>query len=143
MTKSCGLDGIGNNILRSVAPAISFPLARIFNASLVTGKFQTTWNSVVVVPLFKQNGDRCSVSSYRPVSLTLSISKVFERFIHKQLLSYLLKNNLFCDYQFGFLPGRSTLWELVSILHQLHTTLSDSRDTFVREVFLDISKAFN
>ena len=59
VTKSCGLDGIGNNILRSVAPAISFPLARIFNASLVAGKFPTTWKSAVVVPLFKQNGDRC------------------------------------------------------------------------------------
>ena len=52
VTKSCGLDGNANNILRAIAPAISLPLARIFNTSLMVGKFPTAWKSAVVVPLF-------------------------------------------------------------------------------------------
>lgn len=143
IAKSCGLDGIGNYILRATALGIASPLAVLFNSSLSMGKFPTTWKPAVVVPLYKQKGDRSAVSSYRPVSLTLSVSKVFERLVHKQLLTYLLNNNFISDHQYGFLPGRSTLLELASILQRLHTTLADSRDKFVRTIFLDISKAFN
>ena len=50
VTKSCGLDEIGNNILRAIAPAISLPLPSIFNTSLMVGKFTTAWKSAVVVP---------------------------------------------------------------------------------------------
>ena len=76
--------------------------------------------------------------------LTSSLSKVLERLAHRQILTRLLDNDLICKQQFGVLPGRSTLFELATIVvHQMHTTIADSSDCFVRAVLLDISKAFD
>lgn len=143
VAKAPGIDLLDNTVLRATAGNISEPLTAIFNASLRSARFPSAWKSAIVVPVYKGKGDRCAVSSYRPISLTVSTSKIFERIVHKQILSYLLKNNLISENQFGFLPGRSTLLELATILQHLHTTLADSSDRFVRAVFLDISKAFD
>ena len=83
-------------------------------------------------------------SLFAPTSVTDSnCVQGVDRLVHKQLLSYLSENNLVNKHQLSVLSGRSTLFELASNLQQLHTTMSDSRDTFMRAVFLDISKAFN
>ena len=92
-SKSCGLDGIGNALLRATATSIAKPLAMIFNASLQNGQFPSAWKAAVVVPVPKGKGDRCAVSSYRPISLTVSLSKVLERLAHQQILTYLLDND--------------------------------------------------
>ena len=115
----------------------------IFNASLQKGQFPSAWKTSVVVPIPKGKRDRRVVSSYRPISLTSSTSKVLERLAHWQILSYLLKNNLISPRQFGFLPGRSTLLELAIVVHQMQTTIADSSDQYIRGVFLDRSNAFD
>ena len=41
-----------------------------------------------VVPLFK-GGDKNEIINYRPISLLPVISKIFEKLIHKRLISFL------------------------------------------------------
>ena len=52
-----------------------------------------------VIPLYKKL-DSLKKENYRPVSLLPHVSKVFERIIYKQIMSYL--TNLFSDYITGF-----------------------------------------
>jgi hypothetical protein len=54
------------------------PLAIIFNKIIELGIFPHDFKKAVVVPLFK-SGDKCLPENYRPISLTLSISKILEK----------------------------------------------------------------
>ena len=44
--KSCGVDGIGNNILRACAPNLTEPLKMIAQKSLDTGVFPNSWKKI-------------------------------------------------------------------------------------------------
>ena len=79
--------------------------------------------------------------NYRPIALLCSVSKVLESLAKKQLLSFCLPNQVIQDCQFGFLPGRSTTWQFLSILEDW-SSATDQRHT-VHAAFLDIAKAFD
>ena len=68
--KSCGMDEIRNAVLVSAAGRIAETLAKIFNASLLSGRFPSIWKVSVVILIPKGRGDRAAVSSYRLISLT-------------------------------------------------------------------------
>ena len=62
-------------------------------------------------------------SSYRPIALLSSVSKVFERLVYNQLVRNCLDNDLLPDEQFGFLKGRSAEWQLLSLLQEWHSAV--------------------
>jgi hypothetical protein len=47
-------------------------------------------------------------NNYRPISLLLAISKMFEKLLFEQILNFLHDNNLLSPQQFGFRTGSST-----------------------------------
>lgn len=73
---------------------ISKPLAIIFNKVIELGIFPHDFKKAVVVPLFK-SGDKCLSENYRPISLTLSISKILEKCIKARLINFLNKHKFF------------------------------------------------
>ena len=139
--KASGVDGITNRLLKLCAKHIDVPLAHVFNLSLRSGRFPATWKQARVQPVFKQKGDRSSPGSYRPIALLCSVSKVFETLVKDQVLSFCLANRVLPDSQFGFLPGRSTVWQLLSVLDDWHA--ARERGTSVHAAFLDLAKAFD
>ena len=64
-----------------------------------------------------------------------------ERLVHEQLLKFFVDNSLLPDEQYGFLRGRSTEWQLVSLLEDWHAALD--RRQHVHAAFLDAAKAFD
>ena len=114
--KSPGPDLITNKVLKECAGEISLPLVHIFNCSLKTGIFPSSWKSGAVTPVFKCKGSRSDPKSYRPITLLPCLSKIFESFVRDQLQSHCLLNGALPDEQFGFLPKRSTVWQLLSIV---------------------------
>ena len=52
--------------------------------------FQDAFKTSKVTPLYKK-GDKTDLNNYRPISILSTISKVFERVIHKQLYDYFCK----------------------------------------------------
>lgn len=139
--KAPGLDGVSNRLLRECAQEISSPLCTIFNLSLSSGVFPSQWKAAKIIPIFKNKGERSLPSNYRPVALLSSVSKVFEGLIKKQLVEFCLSSNVIPDCQFGFLQGRSTTWQLLSVLNDWHNAL-DTGHT-IHALFLDVSKAFD
>ena len=70
-------------------------------------------------PIFKGGGkDKTEPSSYRPVAVLPAISKVLERIVCNQLVSYLEEHNLLPEQQHGFRKGRSTGTALVNALYK-------------------------
>ena len=83
------------------------------------------------------------MKKYRPISLLPIFGKIFERMIFKDLLNYSHKNELFTKCQSGFLPGDSCVSQLLSIVHDINSSFDYDLTQDVRDVFLDISKAFD
>ena len=132
---------ITNKVQKECAGEISLPLVHIFNCSLETGIFPSSWKSGAVTPVFKCKGSRSDPKSYRPITLLPCLSKIFESFVRDQLQSHCLLNGALPDEQFGFLPKRSTVWQLLSIVDDWENAL-DKGET-VHSCFLDMAKAFD
>jgi len=79
------------------------------------------------------------ISNYRLISLLSVISKVLERIIFNFTINFL--SNSFTTYQFGFLPGCSTLQQLLIFINDLFEAKNNSMGTDT--IYLDFRKAFD
>ena len=71
-------NSIPTTIFKNFQKNISVPLTELI-------KFPAVLEIARVTPTFKK-GDRLDVNNYRPISLTLNISKIIKKLIHKRLL---------------------------------------------------------
>ena len=138
--KSTGPDGVSNRILKEAAFSLSYPLADIFNKSLESGIFPSSWKSACVHPVPKGAGGR-TPDKYRPISILSNLSKVLERIIYKKLFKYCNENNLLKSRNPGFKPKDSAVNRLVELVLNIESSLNDKEEIGI--VFLDISKAFD
>ena len=140
MTKAYGSDGIPPRVLRECASELSPVLSRLFRIILKTNSFPKSWKHSLVQPIPK-SGDRSNPSNYRPISITSSISKVFETILNNHFLKHMERNSLLSDHQYGFRGARST-GDLLSYVTSIWSSaLRDFGESFI--VALDISKAFD
>ena len=68
------------------------------------------------------------------------MSKTFEQLVQRELLSC-FGEKVIPDKQLGFLPGCSTVWQLLSPFDDWYRSLESGHS--VHALFLDMSKAFN
>ena len=138
--KSTGPDGVSNRILKEAAFSLSYPLADIFNKSLESGIFPSSWKSARVHPVPKGAGGQ-TPDKYRPISILSNLSKVLERIVYKKLFKYCTENNLLNSRNSGLKPKDSAVNRLVELVHNIESGLNDKEEIGI--VFLDISKAFD
>ena len=140
VSKAYGSDGIPPRVLRECAYELSPIINRLFRLIIKTKIFPSSWKHSLVQPIPK-SGDRSNPSNYRPISITCTISKVFEMILNKHFLKHLENNSLLSDHQYGFRRARST-GDLLSYVTSIWSSaLRDYGESFV--VALDISKAFD
>ena len=138
--KSTGLDGIGVRFLRDGAMQLAGPLCHIINLSVTSEVVPSLMKDARVTPLFKK-GSRLDCGKYRPVSILNVLSKVLERAVHGQLVSYLTKKGVLSESQSGFRPGYSTDTCLLGLTDFIRGELARGR--LVGLVLLDLQKAFD
>ena len=101
LRKASGYDDISPFILITAAHIIALPLSILLNHCMSFGVFPNQLKKAKVVPVYK-SGPPEELRNYRPISLLLTISKLFVRVILNTLVSFLEKNNLITATQFGF-----------------------------------------
>ena len=139
-SKASGPDGIGSKMLKLAGDSIVPSLTRLFNLSLTSHQYPTPWKKANVTPIFKKD-DPSDVNNYRPISLLSCLSKLFEKIVFKYLFNFLRDNNKISLKQSGFMPGDSTVYQLVHLYHLFCEALDNKKD--IRITFCDISKAFD
>jgi hypothetical protein len=138
--KAYGPDEISPRMLKEGAPALVNILTKLFNLSLTKGIFPTSWKMANVCPIFKK-AEEFFTQNYRPISLLSTIAKVFEKVVFKHLFNFFRANFKISLWQSGFLPGHSTVTQLIEIYDEFCKAVDQGKE--IRVVFLDISKAFD
>ena len=128
-------------VLKNCESELSYVLAELFNKCLKESCFPDCWKVSLVVPLFKNVGERSTAKNYRPGSLLSVVSKVFEKLVNNRIVDHLEKCGLFSDFQYGFRSPRSTPDLLTVVSDRIARVFNRSGAT--RAVALDISKAFD
>ena len=99
--KATGPDDLPPGYLKDIAFEIAPSLAFIINLSLKTGKIPNDLKIGKITPIYK-SGPRSNFDNYRPISVLPIVSKIMEKCVHKQLMSYLEENKLLSTNQYGF-----------------------------------------
>lgn len=107
---------------------------------IILNCIEELWKIAHVLPLYKK-GDSSQMSNYRPVSLLSCVSKIMERIIFKHVYNYFYDNNLFYKYQAGFLPGHSTVYQLIETYDHILKAIDQGQSCCM--IFCDLSKAFD
>ena len=93
-----------------------------------------------VVPLYKSK-EKYLTNNYRPISLLIIISKLFEKEVYKRTYSFLQATNQLYDSQYGFLEGHSCKNAISELVGEILKNKENNK--FTVSLFLDLSKAFD
>ena len=119
-------------------------LLHIFNLSWSSHSFPSIWKTSSIIPIHKMGKPLDSPASFRPISLTSCVSKLFERIILSRLLFFLESNSILSPRQAGFRPGRSTLDQILYLSQSISDGFNKPRPgsrTILSTI--DFSKAFD
>ena len=97
-SKVSGPDCIPVVVLKSCEPELSYILAKLFNICLKESCFPDCCKVSLVVPAFKNVGERSVAKNYHPVSLLPVVSKVFEKLVNNRIADHLGKYGLFSNF---------------------------------------------
>lgn len=142
LKRSSAVDAFELNdiMLKKSVELLVGPLTLLINSSFTQGIYPDIFKISKVVPLYKK-GDTDVIGNYRPISIIVVFSKVFEILLKNRLYRYFEKNNLLHTMQFGFRSKKSTSKALLEIVGDIvgglelgeHSTLT----------LCDLSKAFD
>ena len=139
-----GPDKVAYPVLKHLPRSGMDFLLHIFNLSWSSHFIPSIWKTSSIIPIHKMGKPLDSPASFRPISLTSCVSKLFERIILSRLLFFLESNSILSPRQAGFRPGRSTLDQILyfsqSISDGFNKPRPDSRTILST---IDFFKAFD
>ena len=136
-----GPDFLPSLLFKQFPYHFAIPLKKIFHKSYITGVIPMQWKIAHVVPIFKNKGKRSDPANYRPISLTCTSCKLFERIMKNYMMKFALANNLISEHQHGFVSRKSTQTHLLESGNFWTYWLGEKEAVDV--LYLDISKAFD
>ena len=119
-------------------------LLHIFNLSWSLHFFPSIWKTSSIIPIHRMGKPLDSPASFRPISLTSCVSKLFERIILSRLLFCLESNSILSPRQAGFRSRRSTLDQILYLSQSILDGFIKPRPVS-RTILstIDFSKAFD
>ena len=85
--KATGCDSIPPRALTEGYPRLCHPICTVINQIITRREIPSIWKHSEVLPFLK-SGDAMDKANYRPVTILPAISKVFEKCLCPQLISY-------------------------------------------------------
>jgi len=76
-------------------------LSKLINLSFSSGTLPSLLKVAKVIPVYKK-GSPFEVENYRPISLLSNLDKIFQKLMHKRVISFLESHKILYSFQFGF-----------------------------------------
>ena len=139
--KAPGHDQISNKAIKELPVKGIALISSIFNAILRLEYYPKTWKTSQITLIPKPGKPIYETSSYRPISLLPTLSKLFEKLLTNRLLPLLEDLKTLSHHQFGFRKQYSTIEQIHRITHNISQTLE--RRKYCSAVFLGIQQALD
>ena len=136
-----GHDQISNKAIKELPVKGIALISSIFNAILRLEYYPKTWKTSQITLIPKVGKPIHETSSYRPISLLPTLSKLLEKLLTNRLFSLLEDLKTLPDHQFGFRKQHSTIEQIHRITHNISQTLEKKK--YCSAIFLDIQQAFD
>ena len=119
-------------------------LLYIFNLFWSSHSFPSIWKTSSIIPIHKMGKPLDSPASFRPISLTSCVSKLFERIILSRLVFFLESNFILSSHRADFRPGRSTLDQILYLCQSISDGFNKPRPgSWTILSTIDFCKAFD
>ena len=138
--KAAGPGEFSIRLIKSGKLAIGAHLQFALNQCIKENVFPTKMKLAYVTPIFKK-GDKLDSTNYRPISVTPSFAKIFERLLLTQIMEFIDKHKIINKEQFGFQKKKSATDAVLELVETVSANLDKSKETVA--IFLDLAKAFN
>ena len=136
--KVVAIDTIPPKLIKIDADIIVEPLMQAINCCFRQAIFPDNAKIASVVPVDKGKLDKYDVLNYRPVSILNVFSKIYEKVIKNQLMSYFEK--YFSPFISAYRKSYSTQQVLIPLFKESREKLD--KNFIVGTVLMDLSKAF-
>ena len=133
-------DSIPYYFIRKCSLGLAKPFTYILRYSFIHCVLPSIWKTAIVCPIPKVP-KASNIEDFRPISLTCSFSKIAEKFVYEEVLSFVEKCALLPNYQHGFRPNRSVYSQMAETLDDFTRALDNKLN--VDCIYFDISKAFD
>ena len=122
--KQCSTDPMPTWLLKDCVDDLAPYLTLTFSLSLQSGVVPAVFKASVICPRLKKAClDPSDVKNYRQISNLTVMSKLLERIVASQLVSYLSENDLLPDRQSAYRAFRSTETVIARLLSDILTAL--------------------
>ena len=138
---AAGPDHISALLLKSCKKELRKPIYILWRQSLTHNDIAKIFKHAITHPVLKGNSESYLPKSYRPISLTSHLIKIFEKIVREAIVSHLINNDLLPTNQHGFLQGRSTTSQLINQTESIIRILESGSE--VDTIYLDFAKAFD
>ena len=116
-------------------------LLAIYNAIIDTAFFPPAFKKSTISVLPKPNKDTTQVQSYRPITLTSTLGKLFEKIIAKRLNTLAVHNKIIKPHQTAFQPHRDATENIIHLTQQTIINFNENKYTFY--ITFDFKQAFD
>ncbi|MBL2440209.1 reverse transcriptase family protein, partial [Klebsiella pneumoniae] len=82
-------------------------------------------------------------TSYRPISLLMSLGKLYERLLYKRLRDFVSSKGILIDEQFGFRTNHSCVQQVHRLTEHILVGLNRPKPLYTGALFFDVAKAFD
>ena len=138
----CASDPFPTKLLTNHLPAVIDIILHIVNLSISTCIFSSSCKSSIIIPLIKKPRlDFEVLEIYRPVSNLSFLSKIIEKVISAQLVTYIVDNGLTDDFQSAYKCDHSNETASLLVYNDIVVTIGNGTGKFL--LLLDLSAAFD
>lgn len=103
----------------------------------------SSWKLANVIPIKKPGKNGSQPTSYRPISLLSSISKILEKLVLSFIKNHIDENQLNPSDQHGFVKRKWTVHQLQRLTNHIRHGLNLSQKQSTGMILLDVERTFD
>ena len=137
--KSPGIDNIPAELYKKGGGLLINKIHSLIKVIWREEKVPTDWKTNIIVPIYKNKGDKLQCKNYRGISLLCTGYKILTAVINNRLKKY--TDHIIGEYQAGFRPGRSTTDQIFTVKNLLEKAWEHNVE--IHQIFVDFQKAYD
>ena len=103
-------------------------------------KMPTDWTKKIIVPIYKNRGNKLQCKNYRGISILCIGYKILTTVINNRLKKY-TELIIGEEYQAGFRTGKSTIDQIFTVKNLLEKAWEHNVE--IHQIFVDFQKAYD